>query len=398
MSENNDLIAAIEAQDIEKIKKLAQAEENSMLKRTWLHSHEISAAIKTANVKVIKTLVDIWTSESEYWNSQFRSCCESYSDEALVCLLKTEFASDEEKVSVLEYLLPHFYAKSPQKRKNLSVDLMFDFICQCWLFCPLFENYFLQKYYFSEERNSLYPLIKALQDLNVDENHAVSILLHSDIIYLDGIYFYASLMELAFKVFVKLILGTNEMMKLAIEILKVLLEKDIYEAFETITDDLWYIPDEEIEEETDPVSPFLLQRAFQFVYCTFNSQNFWKLNSLMKGWFELCCKNRKVSYLTCQAFIPFVISIPSLELDIRELILEHGFEKILRLFPQRHEGFQTLSRICQNMVKEIVVEAANHQPHEVIKRVWSLPLPETVKCEMLHLPDASWMNDLPDFD
>ncbi|XP_063701798.1 uncharacterized protein LOC134831895 [Culicoides brevitarsis] len=395
MASIKTLSDAVKAENIEKVKEFLEIDPNEPKrpKRSTCLFYEFHEAIRSGNLEITKIFVECWTSglyEPNYLGF-----------DTLTGLLDQNYA-ETKKLEFLQYLLPQVLAKYPNSDHFKDIlDVVLRYCVQ--------EHYLLVDYlmnlYYSEEQNTLFPLLKELQNA-IDDCQPLSIFLHSKIRCLIHFfaYYYNNDMCLFWffyemgKTFAKLLRkNTPETTKLAAKIMKVLLDKNFSKVFKTLMDAC----DSKMLDngETDTIM-MLQKRIFQAIYYLDDDPaTETKIFDISHTWFQFLFgakENDKLFSETFKCLVPFLIK------------QEHLFEMaILLLFCNKREVCdldelvnynnarerKTLQEKCRDLIRQ-QISSNVETGKDFVNQVWALPLPKILKCSLLGIPNADWMSDL----
>lgn len=347
-----------------------------------------SAVLGSGNTKIIQTIVEVVkTDEALLGDLDFmrRIPLQNY-DEA-------------KKLEIVKYLLP-LYCKEHQDHPGYyPLQQIFEMVVACCL-CKNFvlTEFFISTFY-SEKYNKLHPLIKKLEAA-VEGSHYISILLHDEIVCLGDMadqlegstfedlgFYVADHVERIIEIFIKLLLkNTPESMQLAVETMKVLVDKHFTGYARYFITCLSFV---DMNQNVTLENPLMTKLAFKFIYRCFNATNQSRVYDLIFWWVSECPWGLKIYKQVNRFLNPFLIR-PSPADEIVDELDDIATEMGPPLDMKGHVNSlmeQSRDAVRAEMAKNV------ESVKDFMDRIWSLNLPITVKCFLLYIPDPSWMDD-----
>ncbi|XP_063698325.1 uncharacterized protein LOC134829251 isoform X1 [Culicoides brevitarsis] len=399
----NETIQSGDAKAVEKL--LESPEDEFMTKVTEL-------AIKSENLVIIDTVFGFY--EQQILRERFNRI------QFFEHTLSLEVNPDK-KWEIIQIILRYTLAVHPDSASMYPITYIF-YVILC---CCLNQKELLTKFfdiYYQEERNSLFPFMKSLEE-TVDGSHFITILLHEDLDLskiADGlplrtvvkmISYITRHIKRIFETFMKLIQkNTKESMELAVMAFKELLFKDFYKYYVLNSMyDLGKLP--RIMED-----PLTKKLCFQFIYYLMEVEWQDDVYKLIKFWLRECYPETKFYRHVFEIIRPFVQK-PS---PVENLLENNDSEEEKSEDDQDEEDefnpfddeesisskkiklendecqIRSLQELCRDTIRSKIAKNVADMK-TFFDNIWSLNIPSSVKCSLLYIPDASWMNDLFEF-
>ncbi|XP_063698326.1 uncharacterized protein LOC134829251 isoform X2 [Culicoides brevitarsis] len=369
----------------------------------------IEPAIASGKLEIVSTVLDFYS--KQIFNDSSLNKMEFF--EQILSL----HVDPDEKWFILQAIL---YYTFPQHRPLMYriMDIFYLILSSCLRQKQLLKKFF--NIYYKEEHNSLFPLMKRLEKA-VDGSRFISVLLHDDIylfrimsfVHTDSIskmkFYVARHVKRIFETFVKLLRkNTKESMELAVETFKELIKKDFY-SYVVNTYNTNHFGDLTVTLN-DPLTKKL---CFQFLY--YLQEGDWQseVYTLILYFLDCCPSNLKIFYEIAEITLPFVQKISFLDKEDPEDADQSEAEENDQdddewsdiededwndtdeeeEIVQDYGQVQSLLEICRDAIRSIVAKNVDDMK-SFMDEIWAFNVPQTVKCNLLYIPDASWMNDL----
>lgn len=279
---------------------------------------------------------------------------------------------ESKKIEIVKMLLPNIESSGPHYQYYPFYDIFRIVLYSCVKKNFILTEFFINNLY-SANHNTLHPLIKKLEG-TVDEWQNIGFLLHSDTNYAqDPVHietislFKRHCFENVPGTFLKLLQVNRD---LAIEIFCVLYDKGLPEF---LISDFRSSNSSMIKRALkDPSSTKML---FQLMYNLINDKTQKQIYGIIDKWTSLY-KHHTAQTIPMQVFTPFFIK------PLRE--------KILNCPEHRNISLRELTR---DIIRSEVFQSVNRDVKEFMDAIWSFCLPTAVKCFLLHISDASWMDN-----
>lgn len=368
----------------------------------YVHIHKyadtpLHLAVKAGNLEIIKVLIEVGGANTKLINF--------WRDYPIMSVKHAE-CDDTTKYHIVNFLLPHTYTEDPQLPGHYFCSEIFRLVMNsCEYDPPSKLNDFLIDTLYAEQFNSLYPLIKKLRAAS---NHSslVCAFLHDEIDnceeYLQefGSFSDSNYLERdIFGVLLDLIMKDSAKdLKLAVDTLKVLFDKNFNLVLKRVYDGFGI-------EDYYPVLmnadlSFRLKRLFHLLYSLLESMPKRKIYELIPIWFRYYSRHRELDIVkqSFQVILPFLIK-PTHAKKLMKIFRHHKEQKAILssiVNPLRmvnDDGPDSLEQICRNVIRFKIARVI-HAPKDFISGIWSLNIPETIKCRLLHIPDSSWIEEL----
>ncbi|XP_063701226.1 uncharacterized protein LOC134831429 [Culicoides brevitarsis] len=389
--------AVIEEENVEKLKALIDSLDDIEFVVEIIEDPDsiLATALSVGNLEILKLLleneiVEVKTGESGFFSFE---------------LIGDQNYDAEKKIKIVEYLLPYVYTKNPYPWLPGYYSPI-DFFDHLYAFCLNKEfalaEFFIEKFY-AEKYNKFYPLIKRLLG-TFKGSHMICIFLHQEIESFEDLVpeykLFLFFVEIA-KAFANLLI-MDDGMNLAIEVFKILLEKNFLKVFESFEESHAFMRRKKYQDtkNEEKLTPLLLKRIFQFVYHILDAETEEKIFYMISGWIFICASRYGIFSKSCFSLIPFVLKSKYAE-EIFEICkvnkdFVEGQEMMRKMFkyPCDQNTVVALKEICGFLIKSTIAKSVEFEPKELIQRIWKLRLPDVLKCYLLAIPDASWVNEL----
>lgn len=354
-------------------------------------------AAREGNLSVVKVLIEKGKANAKLVN---------HVDFDPICLLFGMPFTDERKLDILKYLMPHAYTEHPSEPGYYGVH---DFLKAALLSCRLGNNiissYFIENFY-CLKYNSKYELIAELEPVSII-SHTLCLFLHDEIRWFDQFYSqifrHLDIESSIIKIILCLLVQEDaEKVKFASRITRELLNID----FDSLLKEEFlyqHPPDFEVflGKFKPPFPP--KKRLFQFICSLIDLHS--KVFDLLMGCVSVCdIENCDILENALQLFLPFIVNNFQFVALLQECCGRNMLSNIEEYVPQSlqhvtirqyHMKPQVLSlrRLTRDVIrKQVSVRVPTATGF--FKIILAMPLPVTLKCYLLHIQDTSWIQDL----
>lgn len=320
-----------------------------------------------------------------------------------ICLLFGMPFTDERKLEIMKYLIPHTYHEHPTKPGYYGViDILKPALLCCRLGNNIISSYFIDNFY-SSKFNSKFELISKLESASIT-SHMLCFFLHDEIRSYDQ-YYCQIFRHLDIEVsIIKTILSllvtgnaafasriTRELFHINFDSL--LKEEFLYQ----------HPPDFEIFlSKFKPPFPSM-QTLFQFIYSLCDLES--KLLDLLMGCLTVCdTENENIFESALQLIVPFIVYDYHFAALLQECCTRDMLGRIEEYIPCSLVPISIKFYLMKPEVVSLKRQARDVIRREVscsissiknfIKIILAMPLPVTLKCYLLHINDSSWIQNL----